>query len=201
MNKLWLFRNLTNMTVGTLAFCLVGYYVNGVYSERKFEVPIVDQSVVLLNRNNEIKRLAGSPISYIGGSNSSATVNKEGGFYVFNFSGPTARLLAELTGECKSFEEFEQSRPYKRIEGVIASLESERKVTEERLNELQKDIKLVKPKSNEYIALQQQTKEVELRLHLQSEDIKEKKQEQLKLRRKYLEQFYIPDKKHYDELK
>jgi hypothetical protein len=80
-------------------------------------------------------------------------------------------------------------------------LENERKVTEERLNELQKDIKLVKPKSNEYIALQQQTKEVELRLHLQSEDIKEKKQEQLKLRRKYLEQFYIPDKKHYDELK
>lgn len=74
-------------------------------------------------------------------------------------------------------------------------------MTEERLNELQKDIKLVKPKSNEYIALQQQTKEVELRLHLQSEDIKEKKQEQLKLRRKYLEQFYIPDKKHYDELK
>lgn len=98
MNKLWMFRNLTNLTVGTLGLSLVGYYVLRLYSEKKFEVPIVEQSVVLLNRNRELKKLTGSPISYIAGGKSSVVLNDEGGFYVFSFSGPTSRLTAELTG-------------------------------------------------------------------------------------------------------
>lgn len=200
MRRFWLFRNLTNFTVGTLAISLTGYYFMGIYNERKFEVPIIDQSVVLLNRNHEIKQLAGTPISYVSGSNSSAVVTGEGAFYVFNFSGPNARLMAEMTGECKTFEEFTQSKAFKKAESLVLSLESEQQAALQHLEQVQAQLSLAKPKSKEHAALQQQTKDAELRLKLVTDDLAEKQQERAKLLRKFHSQYYIPDKQHAQEL-
>jgi hypothetical protein len=51
MQKLWLFKNLTNFTVGTLTFGLAGYYILNVLKERNFENPVINESVLLLSRN------------------------------------------------------------------------------------------------------------------------------------------------------
>lgn len=94
MRRLWLFSNYSNFGIGVAALSLTGYYIYNIYNEKRFEVPIIDQSIIQLNRNQELKRLAGSPLAYVGGGNSSVVLSEDGGFYVYSFSGPQAKLTA-----------------------------------------------------------------------------------------------------------
>jgi hypothetical protein len=64
-------------------------------------------------------------------------VTDEGCFYLFNFSGPNAKLQAELTGECKTFEEFIGSKQMKKFEDMLTRLGQSHALEESQLQEIQ----------------------------------------------------------------
>lgn len=55
LRKIWLFRNHTNFTFGTLAACATGYFIYTIKNESDLRSPVVIESVNLLGRNSEIR--------------------------------------------------------------------------------------------------------------------------------------------------
>jgi hypothetical protein len=51
MGRPWSFRSATNLGLTLLGFAGVGYFGNGIYNERNFSNPVVEETVKILGKN------------------------------------------------------------------------------------------------------------------------------------------------------
>jgi hypothetical protein len=93
----WPLKSFGNFAITSLGFIGLGFWSYSIYSEGKFNQPIIGESIKLLGKHPQIKELAGYPLSY-SFSLGNRFVEKEGeSYFSFSVRGPKSQTNVEMT--------------------------------------------------------------------------------------------------------
>ncbi|CAD8193392.1 unnamed protein product [Paramecium octaurelia] len=106
------FRSGPNFLLCFLGFSGVGYFGTSYLHKQKYDHPIVQEALRILQHNDQIIQLAGYPLSLQINMGSNATQNNDVCQFSFQVVGPKGAAKVELMGQSRELQEIQNKTQY-----------------------------------------------------------------------------------------